>query len=110
MDRTAGTLGLHITAILLAVVFTAYAPREIFYAETGGPTLLNRAIFILCKYLIPTVLVITVATEILGGLHLKIAAYLPGTFFPGDFPVVEGLALVVLLILLAWGIATRLKR
>ncbi|HII98723.1 MAG TPA: sodium-dependent transporter [Methanoregula sp.] len=110
MDRTAGTLGLHLTAILLAIVFTAYAPPALFYAETGGPTRLNRAIFLLCKYLIPTVLIVTVATEVLGGLHLRIAAYLPGTFFPGDFPVVEGLALIVGLILIAYGIASSLRR
>ena len=110
MDRTAGTLGLHLTAILLAIVFTAFAPPALFYAETGGPTRLNRAIFLLCKYLIPTVLIVTVATEILGGLHLKIAAYLPGTFFPGRFPLVEGLILVGILVVLAALITSLLRR
>lgn len=110
MDNTAGTLGLHLTAILLAVVFTHFAPPALFYAETGGATRLNRAIFLLCKYLIPSVLILTVAAEILSGLHLPIGSWLPGTFFPGAFPVAEGLMLVVLLILIAYGIASYLRR
>jgi hypothetical protein len=68
------------------------------------------AVFLLCKYLIPTVLIVTVATEILGGLHLKIAAYLPGTFFPGRFPLVEGLILVGVLVVLAALITSLLRR
>ncbi len=110
MDRTVGTLGLHLTAILLAIVFTTCAPPSLFYAETGGPTRVNHAIFLLCKYLIPAVLILTVAIEILSGLQLPVGSWLFGTFFPGTFPVAGGLALVMLLILIAYGIVSYLRR
>lgn len=110
MDETAGTFGLHLTAILMAIVFTSWAPPTLFYGEAGGVTRLNRAIFLLCRYLIPAALIITVATEILGGLHLPIVSWLPGSLFPGRIPLAEGLILVVILIMIAYGIAVRVRK
>lgn len=110
MDETAGTLGLHITAILLAIVFTHFAPPALFYAEAGGATRLNRAIFLFCKYLLPAVLILTVAAEILSGLHMQVTSWLPGTLFPGRFPLAGGLVLVGILLLVSGLIAARLRR
>lgn len=87
MDETAGTLGLHLTAILLAVAFTWFTPIEAFYEGVGGATRVNHAIFLLCRYLIPAVLIVTVAIEIVSSLHLNVAQYLPGTLFPGRIPL-----------------------
>ncbi len=110
MDETAGTLGLHLTAILLAVVFCWFSPQQSFYESVGGATRVNRAIFLLCRYLIPAVLILTVTIEILSGLHLHVAAYLPGTLFPGRFPLAGGLVLVAAIAILATFIATRMRR
>ncbi|NMB79450.1 MAG: sodium-dependent transporter [Methanomicrobiales archaeon] len=64
LDRTAGTVGLHITAIIVAVVFTTCAGPGGFFFENGGPTRVNRCIFFLCKYLIPAVLIVTVVADL----------------------------------------------
>jgi NSS family neurotransmitter:Na+ symporter len=68
MDETIGTLGLHLAAIVIALAFTWFLPREIFEAETGGATGFGRLTFILCKYVIPASLLVISAMYIIPRL------------------------------------------
>lgn len=99
MDETLGTLGLHAAAILLAVTFTWFVPAETFYAGLGGPSRLNRAGFLLCRYLIPAVLFLTLGAELAAGFHGPGLSFIPGTKYAGS-AIPAGVAVLVLIIVL----------
>jgi len=49
MDETIGTLGLHVAAAVFAIAFTWFSPRQIFTAENGRETAMDRLVFFLCR-------------------------------------------------------------
>lgn len=105
LDETVGTLGLPVTALLLAVVFTWFLPPGRLAQEIGpGAT---RLIHPLCRFFIPLVLVITTATRLVSGLDVPSLRSLPETEFIGVLFQVEGtagllLALLVLILAAVW--------
>lgn len=110
MDETLGTLGLHIAAILLAVAFTWFVSPKKFYTGLGGISPVNRAAFLLCKYLIPAVLLLTVGAEIIAGLHGPALSFIPGTQYTGSLVRVAGVALCGIAILAFFATRTWLKK
>jgi len=79
MDKTVGTFGLQIAAILLAVTFTSFLPSDVFFNELGKATLLNRIIFFLCKYVIPAALLLTIGVQLLTGIDVSGFCGISGT-------------------------------
>lgn len=110
MDETLGTLGLHIAAILLAIVFTWFMSPEDFWSELGEATHLKRIIFFLCKYVIPAVLLLTVVMQLAAGITVSGTSFIPGTRSVGSLLQVEGITLLVLLIIGVSIIAKRLRK
>lgn len=100
MDETIGTLGHHIAAVLVAVTFTAFLAPEVFFAELGAMTPVNRGIFNLCRYVIPAALLLTIAAELATGIMLEGTSFIPGTRQIGSMLQVQGVALVAFLTLL----------
>jgi len=100
MDETLGTLGLHAAAILLAVTFTWFVLPETFYTGLGGPSHLNRAAFLLCRYLIPSVLLLTLGTELAAGLHSPWLSFIPGTQYT-ESAIPAGAVVLAALVVLA---------
>lgn len=98
MDETVGTLGLPVTALLLAVVFTWFLPRSVL-ADEIGPSL-ARLIHPLCRFVIPGVLLVTTAARLLSGLDFPGMRNLPGSRFIGTLLQVEGFAVFVGMVLL----------
>jgi NSS family neurotransmitter:Na+ symporter len=92
MDETVGTLGLHLAAAILAIAFTWFLPREIFEAETGRDSSLMRLTFILCKYVIPAVLLATIGIHLVAGFEMPDATYIAGTHFLSAWLQSSGLA------------------
>jgi NSS family neurotransmitter:Na+ symporter len=109
MDESVGTLGLHVAAVILAVTFTWFLPADVFMSETGGACPLNRAIFLLCRYLIPAVLLLTVAAQLVTGFTVAGSSFIPGTRHIGSLLQVEGVAFVACIVLVACIIAGRPK-
>jgi NSS family neurotransmitter:Na+ symporter len=70
MDKTVGTFGLQIAAILLAITFTSFLPSDVFFKELGKATLLNRIIFFLCKFVIPAALLLTIGVQLITGINV----------------------------------------
>lgn len=101
LDETVGTLGLHIVAILLAVAFTWFVPKEIFLTELGASTHLNRCIYILCRYLIPVMLILTVAAELVTTTDFSGIAVIHSSRHLSSFIQVEGVALFAFLVIAA---------
>jgi NSS family neurotransmitter:Na+ symporter len=98
MDETIGTLGLHIAAILLAVTFTWFVSPDTFSAGLGGSPGLNRIAFLLCKYLIPGVLILTVGADMTTGLHNPALSFISGAQFTG--PVLQGAGIILFVLVL----------
>jgi NSS family neurotransmitter:Na+ symporter len=110
MDETVGTLGLHIAAILVAVAFTSFISPQIFFSETGSATSLDRIIFLLCKYVIPAALLLTIAGYLVTGIEIPGTSFIPGTLYIGPLSQVVGVALIAVLILVAIFIAGKLRK
>lgn len=83
LDDTAGTLGLIITAILISVAFSWGLPREKFEAIIGEGGLPVRLIRPLCRYVIPSVLILALGYRIALDLDFPAWHILPGIPFPG---------------------------
>lgn len=99
MDETIGTLGLHIAAILLAVTFTWFVPQSVFLAEIGAASHLNRLIFIICRYLVPAILILTVATELFTGVAFTSFTFVHAGRHISSLVQVEGVALFAFLVI-----------
>ena len=97
MDETVGTLGLPVTALLLAVTFTWFLSRDVLVQEIGPG--LARVIHPLCKFVIPAVLIITTAARLLSGLDYPGMRNLPGSEFIGTLLQTEGISLIIVIIL-----------
>ncbi|MDO9035990.1 MAG: sodium-dependent transporter [Methanoregula sp.] len=110
MDETVGTLGLHIAAILLAVAFTSFISPQVFFSETGSATRLDRIIFILCKYVIPVTLLLTIAGYLVTGIEIPGTSFIPGTLHIGPLSQVVGVSLIAVLILVAIFIGGKLRK
>lgn len=98
MDETIGTLGLPITATLLAIVFTWFLKKDVLADEIGIS--LARFIHPLCRFVIPGILIITTAARLFSGLDFPGMRMLPGSEFIGTLLQVEGIGLIIALILL----------
>ena len=99
MDETIGTLGLHFAAVILALAFTWFLPRNVFEDEVGRSTRLTRLVFTLCKYVIPAVLVITIGVHLFLGLGIPDATYIAGRHFLNAWLQAGGLATTLIGIL-----------
>jgi NSS family neurotransmitter:Na+ symporter len=81
MDETIGTLGLLFVAAILSIAFTWFLPREIFEAESGRVSKLNRLIFFLCKYVIPTTLLISIGMHLVSVFEMPHSTYITGNHY-----------------------------
>jgi neurotransmitter:Na+ symporter, NSS family len=110
MDETVGTLGLHIAAILLAVAFTWFLPEDIFLSGLGASTRLNRFIFMLCRFLIPAMLILTVAAELFAGTQFTSFTFVHSGGQISSLIRAEGVALFAFLVLLACTVTGWMRR
>ena len=69
MDETIGTLGLYLTAIIIALAFTWFLPPKTAGAGPAAGSAGTRAIFLLCKYIIPAILVIIMVLHLVLGFR-----------------------------------------
>lgn len=109
MDETIGTLGLHLAAAILAIAFTWFLPRGVFEAEIGRDSALTRLAFLLCKYVIPTVLLLTIGIHLVSGFEIPDATYIAGRHFMDAWLQSGGLATFLLGILVLTLIADRIR-
>lgn len=95
MDETLGTYGLPITALFTAVIFTWFAQKKILETELVDSKKWIKIVYLLTKYVIPIVLLITLGAGLL--LHVDIGAWriAPSLRFIGAFA--EGLGMIILL-------------
>jgi NSS family neurotransmitter:Na+ symporter len=98
MDETIGTLGLPVTALLLAVVFTWFISRDILAGEIGHG--MARIVYPICKFAIPVVLLLTTAARLVSGLDYPGMRILPGSKFIGTLMQAEGILLIIAIILM----------
>ena len=110
MDETVGTLGLHLSAALVAVVFTWFLPGRISGFEKGRETLLDRLVFFLCKYVIPAALIITFFVHLIAGSGIPDAAYVAGSHYLNAWLQSGGLATFVVGILTMILIIDRIRK
>jgi NSS family neurotransmitter:Na+ symporter len=81
MDETIGTIGLHLSAAILAIAFTWFLPREVFESETKQSFLMSRIVFPLCKYVIPAALLLTIGVHLVAGFEIPDATYIAGAHY-----------------------------
>lgn len=98
MDETVGTLGLHVAAILLAATFTWFVPQAVFFSELGSASYLNGSIFFICRYLVPAMLILTVATELVTTMDFSGIMFIHGNRHMSSLVQVEGVALFAFLV------------
>ncbi|MDT8357501.1 MAG: sodium-dependent transporter [Methanomicrobiaceae archaeon] len=99
LDETVGTLGLPISALMLAIIFTWFLSpsRNLLIGEIGNG--LARVIHPLCKFIIPAVLLVTTAARLGSGVDYSQLRNLPGSEFIGTLLQVEGIVAIVLILL-----------
>ncbi len=97
MDETIGTLGLPVTALLLAIIFTWFVPKDVLAGEIGP--VIARLVHPICKFIIPVVLLLTTAARLVSGLDYPGLRMLPGSEFIGTLLQAEGIILIIVLIL-----------
>jgi neurotransmitter:Na+ symporter, NSS family len=73
MDETLGTYGLPITALIIAVIFTWFAKKKILETELVGSKTWVNIVYPIAKYVIPSVLIITLGAGLL--LHIDIGSW-----------------------------------
>jgi NSS family neurotransmitter:Na+ symporter len=105
MDETIGTLGLYFAAIMIAVAFTWFLPPKTAGAGPAAGSDGKRAIFFLCKYIIPAILVIIIVLHVVLGFDPTDATYLVGKRYfqsfiqmGGVFITIAGIYVMVILI------------
>ncbi|MDI6720089.1 MAG: sodium-dependent transporter [Methanomicrobiales archaeon] len=108
MDETVGTLGLPVTAVLTAVVFTWFLGREVLEVQLAGSGNLARWVYPMVKYVIPAVLVVTTAARLLLTTSLG-WELVPGLPFIGDLAQGLGTLLILSALLALILIACRLR-
>jgi len=110
MDETIGTIGLHLSAALVAIAFTWFLPREVFESETKQSFLMSRVVFPLCKYVIPTVLLITIGVHLVAGFEISDATYIAGAHYLNSWLQTGGLATFIVGILVITLIIDKIRR
>jgi NSS family neurotransmitter:Na+ symporter len=110
MDETIGTLGLHVAAAVFAIAFTWFSPRQIFTAENGRETAMDRLVFFLCKYVIPAALIITFFVHLIAGSGIPDATYIAGSHYLNAWLQSGGLATFVVGILTMILIIDRIRK
>jgi NSS family neurotransmitter:Na+ symporter len=110
MDETIGTLGLHLAAAIIALAFTWFLPRQVLEAETGRISDLSQLVFFLCKYVIPTVLLITIGVHLISGFEMPDATYIAGSHYLNAWLQTGGLATFIIGILVMILIIGKIRR
>ncbi|OPX64883.1 MULTISPECIES: sodium-dependent transporter [unclassified Methanoregula] len=110
MDETIGTLGLHLAGAIVAIAFTWFVPRGIFEAGVGRDSSLTRAVFLLCRYVIPSVLLATIGIHLIAGFEIPDATYIAGRHFLDAWLQSGGLATFLMGILVVVLIIERIRR
>jgi NSS family neurotransmitter:Na+ symporter len=95
MDETIGTLGLYFAAIVIAIAFTWFLPPKPAGAVPAGGFAGTRAIFLLCKYLIPAILVILIVLHLVLGFDPTDATYLVGKRYIQSFVQMGGVFITI---------------
>lgn len=108
MDETIGTLGLPVTALLLAIVFTWFVPKDTLAGETGSG--IARLVHPICRFVIPVVLLLITGARLVSGLDYPGLRMLPGSEFIGTLLQAESIILIFVLILLLIVGVCRLRR
>ena len=106
MDETVGTLGLPVTALLIAVVFTWFQNRETVREQLGDAPLLRP----LLRYAIPAVLFVVTALRLATRFEIPAWRLLPGVRAVGTLPGAGVAAGVLLALLLVGRSLTRNRR
>ncbi|MCQ8894668.1 MAG: sodium-dependent transporter [Methanolinea sp.] len=99
MDETVGTLGLPLAAVVLAVSFSWFVPRDVLDREIGRP--IARIVHPLCKYVIPAVLLVTNLARLAAGIDLADFRLLPGSPWMGTLMQAAGMAFIIAAALIA---------
>ncbi|WP_435101781.1 sodium-dependent transporter [Halarchaeum sp. P4] len=97
LDDSVGTLGLPVTAILIAVVFTWIQDRESVQRQLGDGVVLP-----IVKYVVPSVLLAVTALRLTAGVDFAAWRRLPGSGFVGT-PLQSGVTLAVLALVAVGG-------
>ena len=100
MDETVGTLGLPIAAVIMAIVFCWFIPKEKVPDELTTHRGLTRWVFPLCKYVIPPLLIIATAARLLAGFDFAGTRVLPGGEVIGSLLQVEGIIFILAIVVL----------
>jgi NSS family neurotransmitter:Na+ symporter len=95
MDETIGTLGLYFAAIIITVAFTWVLPPGTTGASPAADSVGMRAIFFLCKYLIPATLVIIIVFHVVLGFDPTDATYLMGKRYIQSFVQLGGVFVTI---------------
>jgi NSS family neurotransmitter:Na+ symporter len=98
LDETVGTLGLPIAALLTAVTFTWFLHRSVLESQIDGTGGVTRFVLPLCKFVIPAVLIVTMALRLLAGVDFPGMRFIPGTEFIGTPAQFAGIAVILALI------------
>jgi len=110
MDETIGTIGLHLSAALLAIAFTWFLPREVFESATNRSFFISRVVFPLCKYVIPAALLITIGAHLIAGFEIPDATYIAGAHYLNAWLQTGGLTTFIVGILVMTLIIDKIRR
>lgn len=100
MDETVGTLGLPLAGVVMAVAFTWFLPREILEEQAGRRA--GEAVFLLCRYVIPPVLILTTVARFASGIDPADLRLLPGSPWMGALlqaEIMGGIALALIAVI-----------
>lgn len=109
MDETVGTLGLPIAAVIMAIIFCWFIPKEKVPDELTTHRGLTRWVFPLCKYVIPPLLIIATAARLLAGFDFAGTRVLPGGEVIGSLLQVEGIIFILAIVVLVSFLVCRFK-
>ena len=110
MDETIGTIGLHLSAAIMAIAFTWFLPRDVFESETKQSFLMSRVVFPLCKYVIPAALLVTIGVHMVSGFEFPDATYVAGVHYLNAWLQTGGLATFIAGILIIYLIIDKVRR
>ncbi|MDP3396935.1 MAG: sodium-dependent transporter [Methanoregula sp.] len=95
MDETIGTLGLYFTAIIIAVAFTWFLPPKTDGAKPAAGSAIKRAVFFVCKYIIPVTMVILIVLHMIMSFDPTDATYLIGKRYVQSFVQMGGVFITI---------------
>lgn len=95
MDETIGTLGLYLTAIIIAVAFTWFLPHKTGGAKPAAGSTIKRAVFFVCKYIIPVTMVILIVLHMIMSFDPTDATYLIGKRYIQSFVQMGGVLIAI---------------